>query len=324
MYSLLPCFSGERMRTVSPEEWVAILARAKQKKAQEEGADPTAALIVQDTTSSKGVKRRRKAGVTKPAKSLKAEAATTSSLTDKGVAKNMTSEKQVSRDEGASHTMVGEDVSLNPPSPSPVEKADGGPFQEGSVVPPLPLGDSFDPVDFIKNNFVLEGNLERFESMGVPEIRKLALGFEFKGLMLNYFLSARQEKNAEAASKKFQEKLDSVRQSMETSHAIYVEELVDSHQAALEKAKSACEDQIDALKKVYAQDRLDLEKRLLDSEKGARNLVKSRNGLIVALVMAEDDVAGFEEEVVELEESNGALKDADDNNFDDVLSINYY
>jgi hypothetical protein len=31
---------------------------------------------------------------------------------------------------------------------------------------------------------------------------------------------------------------------------------------------------------------------------------------MVALVMAEDDVAGFEEEIVELEESNDALKDA--------------
>jgi hypothetical protein len=31
---------------------------------------------------------------------------------------------------------------------------------------------------------------------------------------------------------------------------------------------------------------------------------------MVALVMAEDDVAGFEEEVVELEESNSALKDS--------------
>jgi hypothetical protein len=72
----------------------------------------------------------------------------------------------------------------------------------------------------------------------------------------------------------------------------------------------ACEDRINALKKVYAQDRLDLEKKLHDSEKGARNLVKSRNGLIVALAMVEDDAAGFENEVVELEESNTAHKDA--------------
>jgi hypothetical protein len=32
--------------------------------------------------------------------------------------------------------------------------------------------------------------------------------------------------------------------------------------------------------------------------------------LIVALAMAEDDTSGFEEEVVELEENNAALKDA--------------
>jgi hypothetical protein len=61
----------------------------------------------------------------------------------------------------------------------------------GGVIPPSPFGDTFDPEEFIKTNFVLEGNLDRFGSMGVQDIRKLALGYEFKGLMLNYFLSAR-------------------------------------------------------------------------------------------------------------------------------------
>jgi hypothetical protein len=61
----------------------------------------------------------------------------------------------------------------------------------GGVIPPSPFGDTFDPEEFIKSNFVLEGNLDRFDSMGVQDIRRLALGYEFKGLMLNYFLSAR-------------------------------------------------------------------------------------------------------------------------------------
>jgi hypothetical protein len=144
----------------------------------------------------------------------------------------------------------------------------------------------------------------------VQDIRRLALGYEFKGLMLNYFLSARQEKDAEAASKKFDERLDEMRQKMERSHAISVEELMENHRVALEKARITCESQIEALKKVYAQDRLTLEGKLRASERDGRNLVKGRNALIVALAMAEDDAAGFEDEVVELEESNNALKDA--------------
>jgi hypothetical protein len=128
--------------------------------------------------------------------------------------------------------------------------------------------------------------------------------------MLNYFLSARQEKDAEAASKRFDEKLDEVRRSMGRSHAISVEELVENHRAALEKAKAACESRIEALKKVYARDRSVLEEKLRTAEKNGRNLIKSRNGLIIALAMAEDDASGFEDEVVELEESNNALKDA--------------
>jgi hypothetical protein len=97
---------------------------------------------------------------------------------------------------------------------------------------------------------------------------------------------------------------------MERSHAISVEELVENHRIALEKAKAASESRIEALKKVYARDRLTLEGRLQASERNGRNLVKVRNALIVALAMAEDVAAGFEDEVVELEESNNALKDA--------------
>jgi hypothetical protein len=85
---------------------------------------------------------------------------------------------------------------------------------------------------------------------------------------------------------------------------------MENHRVALEKARITCESQIEALKKVYAQDRLTLEGKLRASERDGRNLVKGRNTLIVALAMAEDDAAGFEDEVVELEESNNALKDA--------------
>jgi hypothetical protein len=101
-----------------------------------------------------------------------------------------------------------------------------------------------------------------------------------------------------------------MRQKMECSHATSIEELVENHRSALKTTKSACESQVDALKEVYAPDRLVLEDKLRASEKNDRNLIKSRNRLIVALAMAEDDAAGFEDEVVELVESNSALKDS--------------
>jgi hypothetical protein len=89
-----------------------------------------------------------------------------------------------------------------------------------------------------------------------------------------------------------------------------VEELVESHRAALDKTKVSCEDRLRALKEIYSRDRAESEEKLRSFEKDARNFVKARNSLIVALAMAEDDAAGFEDEVVELEESNAALKDA--------------
>jgi hypothetical protein len=58
--------------------------------------------------------------------------------------------------------------------------------------------------------------------MDVSEMRRVALGFEFKGVMLNYFVSARQKREAEAANKRFKEKLAEARASMERSHVVSV------------------------------------------------------------------------------------------------------
>jgi hypothetical protein len=103
----LDSFLSERMRTVSPEEWAAILAKAKQKKAQEEGADPNAALVVQDIASCKGVKRHRKMGITRPAKILKAGPVPATSPVKQDQVTNVI---QVASDEVHS---------VDPPSPPP-------------------------------------------------------------------------------------------------------------------------------------------------------------------------------------------------------------
>jgi hypothetical protein len=163
-------------------------------------------------------------------------------------------------DQTKTSTSVIKDVVLDLVPNSPTPKASGESSRDGGGIPPSPFGDLFDLEAFIKANFMLEGNFERFESW--------------------------------------------------LSHASFAEELVESHRDALKKTKAACEDRLRVLKKVYAQDHLDLEKKLRDSEKDVRNFTKGRNSLKVALAMAEDDAAGFEEEVVELEESNAARKDA--------------
>jgi hypothetical protein len=200
--------------------------------------------------------------------------------------------------------------SVNLPPHPPAVEAVGETVQGERVTEPSSFGDTFDPEEYIRTNFVLQGNLGCFEAMDASEMRRVALGFEFKGLMLNYFVSARQKREAEAANKRFEEKLAEARANMERSHAISVKELLDSHRGALEKDKAGCESRIAALKEVYDKDRVALEDKLCGSERGVRNLVKSRNALIVALAMVEDDAAGFEDEVVELEESNSALKDS--------------
>jgi hypothetical protein len=288
------------MRTISPDEWAAILARANEKKGQEGVVDSSAALKTRDS-NPKGAKRKRRGPV------------------DSLVKKGRTEPKPVSVEEVASPDQSVKNADEGPPVVKEwgdthlgEDKVEGEPSHKGGVatLAPSPLGESFDAEEFIRSNFVLQGNLERFESMGVQELRKLALGFEFKGMVLNYFLSTRQESEAEKASRAFEGRLNDLRRTLETSHATSVEELMESHRSALEKARAASEGRLQALKDVYAKDRAEREKKLLTLEKDLRNSTKLRNGLIVSLAMAEDDASGFEEEVVELEESNAALKDA--------------
>jgi hypothetical protein len=296
---------AERMRTVSPNEWTAILARAKEKKEQVTNVDPTAALKIQDSGPSKGTKGKIRTGVVKPTKTARAGSDTVPIV-------HLDAGKPSPAKKGGDHNDETADKGddLGPSAESPIGKASGESSRGGRVVPPSPLGDTFDTKEFIKSNFMLEVKLERFESMDVRVLRKLAIGFEFKGLLLNYFLSARQESDVEKASRKFEDRLAELRKTLEASHATSVEELVESHRAALDKTKVSCEDRLRALKEIYSRDRAESEEKLRSFEKDARNFVKARNSLIVALAMAEDDAAGFEDEVVELEESNAALKDA--------------
>jgi hypothetical protein len=46
------------MRTISPDEWAAILARAKEKKGQEGAVDSSAALKARDSNPPKGRRGR--------------------------------------------------------------------------------------------------------------------------------------------------------------------------------------------------------------------------------------------------------------------------
>jgi hypothetical protein len=243
------------------------LTRAKEKKAQEANVDPSAALKVQDSNPCKGTKRKRRTPAVKPVKIVK------------------TGPERASVEEGESQDHGLKNAGDNSGPVLEENKIGGESSHGGGVVPPppSPLGDFFDAEEFIKSTFMLKGNLERFESMDIQDLRKLALGFEFKGMVLNYFLSARQESEAERVSHAFEGKLNGLRKTLEASHATSVEELVENHRSALDKTKAAYEDRLRALKEVYAKDRADSEKRLLGLEKDMRNSTKVRNGLIVAL-----------------------------------------
>jgi hypothetical protein len=218
-----------------------------------------------------------------------------------------------------------------------VSKAEAHPVGPSGVSPPQPsvadsqsaqempkvlsaFGGSFDPIAFINNHLLLKSETGKFDAMDPAELRKLALGYEFKDLVLNHVLSGRQEKRVEEANQalqseverlntlheaamkelmdKHKEELEEKVRLVKKDHEATVGELLGNHSAALMKAKACYESMLEALKKVYES----------SQAREVRNLTKAHNGLIVYLAQASEVVADLEDDVADLGEENKALK----------------
>ncbi|MCI00790.1 hypothetical protein A2U01_0021812, partial [Trifolium medium] len=193
----------QRMRTITNEERLAFLAKARQQKSEPETVvgDPLTQLLVEDE-ASKGGKRKRKTEtgrITMPIPN-KGEASTTGS----GV-EGTTQLRGGSGDKNK--TDVAARLGVAQPSSSHT-----APVTDFGAAPSLwdPL---FNPMEFIENEINMVGDISRFSAASTEELRKKSLGYELKGLLLNYLLSSRQEQEVLEAKNKMKvvdENLDSI------------------------------------------------------------------------------------------------------------------
>jgi hypothetical protein len=134
--------------------------------------------------------------------------------------------------------------------------------QSGKSSPWDPM---FDPEAFLSKMVDMAGNSARFNSTATDDLARMALGYELKGLLLNYALASRQRAELSAAKDK--------------------EALVEKNLFVLERdvqaAKDRCEGELKNLKEKHAKDVADLEKKykgdLSDAKRDRETAVKAMN-----------------------------------------------
>jgi hypothetical protein len=130
--------------------------------------------------------------------------------------------------------LVGVDDHVMEDSPV-IEEVLAGASQAGGASPWDPL---FDPEVFRSKVVDMAGNSARFNTTGSDELARMTLGYELKGLLLNYALASRQRAELSIAKDK--------------------EALVEKNLANLEKdvkaAKERCEGDLKTLKEKHAEE----------------------------------------------------------------------
>jgi hypothetical protein len=138
-----------------------------------------------------------------------------------------------------------------------VEEVAVGASQARGASPWDPL---FDPEVFLSRMVDMAGNSARFNNIGSDELVRMALGYELKGLLLNYALATRQK--------------------VELSIAKDKEALVEKNLAALEKdvqtAKDKCEGDLKTLREKNVEEIAALTKKLEEELAIAKRGIKSQ------------------------------------------------
>ncbi|GAU24587.1 hypothetical protein TSUD_289480 [Trifolium subterraneum] len=293
----------KNMRRVLEEEWVSFLAKSKQKRlAPDASVDPLTQVIVEEG-APKGVKRKKRTkhgkGPTKIPKGNEGSSATVGEPAQrvKGGADVSESPKKsgyplrssgTGNDAKVANSDDGVILEKEKTSTQPPPSVQSPPVAEAT---PAAWGSDFDPSVFLDIHLAMKGDSAKFNSMGIAELRKLALGHELKGAVLNNLLSQRQERETREAN----ERADRVAKTAED-----VEQRYETAKSKLKEEKLASDNE----KKVNA-----LNEEIAKNCGRIEDLTTLRNQNIVALSLAGKQVAELEGEVEELEEDNSSLKE---------------
>ncbi|WJX77403.1 hypothetical protein P8452_60718 [Trifolium repens] len=149
------------------------------------------------------------------------------------------------------------------------------------------MGSPFDPGTFLARCVDMARSGSRFDNTGSDELMRMALGYELKGLLLNYALTSRQRAELAIAKERG--------------------ELVEKHLASLEDdvkaAKERCEDDLKALKKKSEEEIAQLNKKHEEELAIAR---RDRESAVKTMNAAQSNLSAKDERIKTLAKDNEA------------------
>jgi hypothetical protein len=147
-----------------------------------------------------------------------------------------------------------------------------------------PWDPMFDPEAFLSKMVDMAGNSARFNNAATDDLARMALGYELKGLLLNYALASRQKAELSVAKDK--------------------EALVEKNLVVLERdiemAKARCEGDIKKLKEKHAEEVDTLKKKyegdLSDAKRDKETAVKAMNDVQADLNSRDERIKALTQE----------------------------
>ncbi|GAU44608.1 hypothetical protein TSUD_240990 [Trifolium subterraneum] len=278
------------------------------------------------TSTSSGVKRKKRTLVKAASKVSKKDGGSSSQVVSadaslgNDVVLDKSSPQRVLRPRQKG---VASDSSLNDAGGSVPDAHTAPTVVSGGIVSPEDVGEaawseSFDPIEFMDQQFLVRGDPSRFAFVPTADLRRKALNCGVRGLMLTHLLADRQEREviSERARADRVEKTVEDMESRYTNVKAKLQKEIDDLQSSRDEAvklgkkkedamvqlKVTHAGEFDRLKKTYDFDQA-LWRRRISGE------CTLRDALIISCVQAGKDMMALQDFADELEATNNALKE---------------
>ncbi|CAJ2637867.1 unnamed protein product [Trifolium pratense] len=285
------------MRTISNEERLAFLAKARQQRAHPvvDVTDPLKKLQVEEAAMKEGRSKKKHEGrirVEIPGKTA-AEAEGNGGAAPPPPKKQKI-EKTIQNAGGADKGKGAASSSSQPPS------------QDAATAAPLSWS-SFDPLEFIERGVTMVGDMTRFTNTSTEDLRKKALEYEVKGTLLNYLLTNRQEQEVMEARQKVKMVDDNLadieKRYSETKAKLEddIKKLKEEREGETERLKKEYEEKLSKVKESYAASEAKLKENAAAQAEKLSKLSKEKDEAVQSIGTLADEKVRLENDVTELQ-----------------------
>ncbi|CAJ2638306.1 unnamed protein product [Trifolium pratense] len=286
----------QRMRTISNEERLAFLAKARQQKANPAAGvtDPLKQLQVEEAGVKEGRSKKKHDGRIPVEIPGKAAAKVTGSEGVVPPPKKQKTEK-TSQPAGDADKGKGKASSSTQPSSEDPEAAASLSWA------------SFDPLEFIERGVTMVGDMTRFTNTPTEDLRRKALEYEVKGTLLNYLLTNRQEQEVQEGKRKvkvvddhladIEKKYSETKTKLEED----IRKLKESQEGEAERLRKEYEEKLAKIKESYAASETKLKENAAAQDEKISKLSKERDAAVFSAGTLGEEKARLESDVTELQ-----------------------